>query len=480
MNAAQKANTVLIADPDPVFLEKVQNQFPTKTNLRLITAPTGHDAQRSLEDPSLKYSGAIINLNLTKSSGLSVLRYIFQNKPAIPLYVIYDQECPLRQEDLIRLGVNEAFRKPHGEDLAVELLSHLGLLSEEIAKSTQANPTKANLQLNNEIDGAKSQIPEKDFLQIRIEDCRFGPKLNFDIFIRLSKDHFIKLFPKHEEVSLDRIQNFSKKGITHLYIHKDDQIEFIDYIGNVAEATLQDKNASRISVSRALAGQADTVMKFIKKTGIHQEHIRFSTRFIDNIAKVTQEFDMTNGSFLKDFLDDIILYEHGISTAYVAAMLSKPMGLEFPKLVRSLGLAALFHDIGLSQSELYENSPALAAEDVNRMNEEERTIYFSHPTVGAEMLRRIQGVDPVVVQAIAQHHERHNKSGFPNGIGRGQIHMISEVVGLSDQFCMLIAAAKMDPTIDPFKEIEKVTHDCYSARLTEAFSNVFLFRLFFL
>src|SRR5690606_20814133 len=71
--------------------------------------------------------------------------------------------------------------------------------------------------------------------------------------------------------------------------------------------------------------------------------------------------------------------DHSIEVALLCSMLASELGLD-PRVAKRAGL---FHDIGKSVDSDYEGS---------------------HAHIGAEMLKR-HGEDPVVVNAVAAHHE---------------------------------------------------------------------------
>ena len=63
-------------------------------------------------------------------------------------------------------------------------------------------------------------------------------------------------------------------------------------------------------------------------------------------------------------------YEHGVGTSLVAGILANSLGLMSSDPVRIVGLAALFHDVGLSQL-----PPELSLLNPKEMTPEQRTLY---------------------------------------------------------------------------------------------------------
>jgi HD-GYP domain-containing protein (c-di-GMP phosphodiesterase class II) len=91
------------------------------------------------------------------------------------------------------------------------------------------------------------------------------------------------------------------------------------------------------------------------------------------------------------------------------------------------------------------------------------------------MLRQIRGVEPVVIQAVEQHHERRSRKGFPYRLGSGNINRVSEIIGISDEFVHLIGKCKVDGS-DPFKLMESTVFHGFSSPVITAFQMIFMNR----
>ena len=57
-----------------------------------------------------------------------------------------------------------------------------------------------------------------------------------------------------------------------------------------------------------------------------------------------------------------------------------------------------------------------------------------HPEWGCEIIKETDLISKESYYPILQHHEREDKSGYPNGIGGGEIHLYSKIVAIADVF----------------------------------------------
>jgi HD-GYP domain-containing protein (c-di-GMP phosphodiesterase class II) len=108
------------------------------------------------------------------------------------------------------------------------------------------------------------------------------------------------------------------------------------------------------------------------------------------------------------------------------------------------------------------------------MTPEETTLFQTHPLVGAQILREIKRINPAVIQAVAEHHERRNRTGFPSRISASQLSPVGEIVGLSDEFLMLLGRTKDKPGLNIIKELELKIFPGFSRSIIDIFRSVFL------
>jgi len=115
---------------------------------------------------------------------------------------------------------------------------------------------------------------------------------------------------------------------------------------------------------------------------------------------------------------------HAERVTAVSKIIGRRLGLN-EKEMRILEYSTMLHDIG-----------QLAVEASNNESEgEERKMSLSsqHPLLGAEMLPS-SGILKEVKEGILYHHERYDGSGFPEGLSRTEIPLISRIIAVADVY----------------------------------------------
>jgi putative nucleotidyltransferase with HDIG domain len=115
---------------------------------------------------------------------------------------------------------------------------------------------------------------------------------------------------------------------------------------------------------------------------------------------------------------------HRLRTSQIARTLAQILGFE-DEVVNGIRLAATLHDIGM----------LLVPQDIlnkpDRLTPEEFSAVKQHPVYGVEILKDIEFPWPIA-QMILQHHERLDGSGYPHGIGKGEITLESQIIAIAD------------------------------------------------
>ncbi|HEV3047598.1 MAG TPA: HD domain-containing phosphohydrolase [Solirubrobacteraceae bacterium] len=162
------------------------------------------------------------------------------------------------------------------------------------------------------------------------------------------------------------------------------------------------------------------------------------------------------------------LVHDALRTAKLAREVALHMGLGEDAAVR-IELAARLHDIGKIgiPDEILRKPGALTAKEWELMR--------THTEIGA----RIIGAAPAlrdVAELVRCHHERHDGSGYPDGLRGDRIPIGASILGVCDSF---VAMMRNRPFIDgitvveALAELRRCSGTQFHPRVVEAFAEVF-------
>ncbi len=140
--------------------------------------------------------------------------------------------------------------------------------------------------------------------------------------------------------------------------------------------------------------------------------------------------------------------------------------------VEGLRLGALIHDLG----KIY-----IPAEILNRpghLSEAEFDIVKAHPSVGFEILSRIEFPWPVA-DMILQHHERLDGSGYPQGLRGDTIIMEARIIAVADVVESMLSHRPYRPALpleQVLDELQKLAGEVLDASVVRACRRLFMER----
>jgi HD-GYP domain-containing protein (c-di-GMP phosphodiesterase class II) len=142
-------------------------------------------------------------------------------------------------------------------------------------------------------------------------------------------------------------------------------------------------------------------------------------------------------------------YIQPIKTATLAMTLGKSCGILNDDL-GNLGMAAVLKDVGyIAIPPEVLNKPELLTEsDIAKIRK--------HPTFGYELLRQHESTSQEVANAVLQHHERWNGSGYPYGLKGADISLWAQIIAICDTFTALLSDRPGRRTYMPNEAVEYV------------------------
>lgn len=138
---------------------------------------------------------------------------------------------------------------------------------------------------------------------------------------------------------------------------------------------------------------------------------------------------------------DGYLATHSVNVCILSTAFATFLGLD-PVQVRDVSTAALFHDIGkmLIDPTILEKPGKLAWREFN--------VIRQHPGLG-KLLLEGKGLPDKVGQAIVEHHERADGSGYPRAVKNGNICIEARIIALADVFDAMTGERPYKPSVAP-------------------------------
>ncbi|MEO5971188.1 MAG: HD domain-containing phosphohydrolase [Bdellovibrionia bacterium] len=452
----------LIVDTDVNFLASLSSH-PRAIISPIITTIDWKKAQLCLADTNKSFTAIFVNSNLQNGNGYSVIRFAHRFRPATPIFLLLDKGAPaISTEELRQLGVNGTFFKTSEPEALFNLPRAAGV---DFNVETAVQIASQNK------DTVDTEVLTADtvFVPIRADSFLSGSTSIFDIYVKLSTDRYVKILKNGDAFDEKRIKNYMDKGVVFFYLRKEAQELYMTYCARLTKAINKKTQIALPTKMTYTLNHGQEVVKYLSSAGVGESAIHYATQFVGEVKGLIDAISPKENAYLGDYLSNLAIYDHAVGTAMIASLLARNLGMSSENPAKIVGLASLLHDVGILQlpKELHD-------EDEKKMSPEQKILYSTHSTMSAEILKSIKDVEPIVIQAVYQHHERKDKSGFPSKLGVGSINIIAEIIGLSDELVRLIQKQSSDKTLNPLVEISKVLPNRFSSPVIQAFKKEFL------
>jgi len=160
-------------------------------------------------------------------------------------------------------------------------------------------------------------------------------------------------------------------------------------------------------------------------------------------------------------------YTHSPYFSRLVSAIGHQMHLD-EKQIESLKYASLLHDTGKI------DIPLEILTKNSKLTAKEYKIIQEHPIRGAQILRPLQVLKPVI-PIIMHHHEKFNGTGYPSRLKKGQIPLGARIMAVADAFEAMVYGRpyreRMD-TAAAIKEIKKKSGKQFDPKIVESFLKV--------
>lgn len=291
-------------------------------------------------------------------------------------------------------------------------------------------------QLKRLIDARLSQSPqeelkasEESFCKVPINDIVIRQVLDFDIYLKLSEQNFIKVAHKDEVLPLGQIKKFKEKGVNYLYIRKDEFYKFVEFTLDLAAAVSKSSQIPSAKKIAFLDYANKIMMEKVFNEGLDEESFNAVVEFAGlSVNTVLQSHEiMTLLEILKDTSEKV--FTDSFATALYSMLIAREMNFESSLTAFKLCIAGLFQDIGKKEIEKY-----IIEKDPKELTSKEADILQSHVVRSQQILESLNCIHSDIIRIIQEHHEDMDGRGYPFGKKKAEQHPLSRILQCSNVF----------------------------------------------
>lgn len=438
---------ILIVEDDSFFRDALRDIL--KKKYVVLEAPNGKSAKdiMTMQDVDVVLS----DIQMPGLTGIELLEWSKENKP-VPFIIMTGFSMLLETKSAFDLGAKGFITKPFKN---VELLDAI----EAIVGCPD--------------DEKKIPVEEvkQEYCKVSIDEFVAKPKIDFDVFIKLSDTKIIKIAYKGAEIPRDKVEHYKEKGVKHLYILREDFDKLVRF--NLGLANLI-QNRTDISSAKKLNFLKYTGEVILEKTFVqgidkasYMEAKKYLEMTLDAVTDSPENLDLLN--VLNSHSDHV--YAHSLGVSMYSVMIARQLGFESETSLFKLSMAGLFHDIGKKEIDR-----AILEKPRHLMSKEERSLVESHVVRGQEILNSMPSMPSDVIQLAREHHEDLEGMGYPFRKNKQSQHPMSKILQAANIFIENILANPSVANKSPngvILQMESVYGDRISRDCISALKNIF-------
>ncbi|CUS31550.1 HD-GYP domain-containing protein [Candidatus Nitrospira nitrificans] len=146
---------------------------------------------------------------------------------------------------------------------------------------------------------------------------------------------------------------------------------------------------------------------------------------------------------------DRSLTTHALDTCILSLVVAIESELDQPA-QELVGMGALLHDAG------YVRLPRNLVRKREECSKQDKTLLEQHCKLGVALLSEHPGMHEDVMRIVREHHERADGSGFPAGLGNGQISRLAQIVGIVDFYDGMVTRRGTRPAMIPHDAVRQL------------------------
>lgn len=278
---------------------------------------------------------------------------------------------------------------------------------------------------------------------VRVDELRLGKVVAEDIF---ANTQYPIVF-KNTQITHEHLHVFNAFSIANILVFKDELDE---------EAVIENEEITTVATPQLNTFEKyyiEAIQQFKREfnnweAGAKIDLPKIRGMMIPLVDRVLENrsyiFDLNSYSNPKDYL-----YHHCIATGLISAIIVQKLGYD-RAMATQMALAGTLADCGMSRI------PVRIRDKKTSLTSDEFSEVRRHPHHSHLMVKDLSALKDTMKEAIYQHHERLDGSGYPNGDRIGSISNFAQVIAVADVFHAMTSERLYRSKESPFKVIEMI------------------------
>lgn len=282
-------------------------------------------------------------------------------------------------------------------------------------------------------------MADQEYTPIRVNTLRGDLQIPFDVYVRVA-GKFILYCRQGSSFEGTRLERLKSKKLKEMYVKKDDEIAFGQYLETSIDSAFnkQGGKAWQIRAEVIQGFQQDAAERFLDDPSV-EFSFHHMVSSVDRFVNLVKSENEAIPALLAIPNTDRSITHHGVNVSTLATAMATLDGVKDQKLLTSMALGCLLHDV-----EHYYSGLDVGGNPAD-FPEEDKAKFNKHPIEGARRLQNLKLMDGMVLNIISQHEEHIDGTGFPKGLKEKEMDPLVMIVATANAYDRLVRFENLDP-----------------------------------
>uniref|UniRef100_A0A7V6A6D2 HD domain-containing protein n=1 Tax=Desulfobacca acetoxidans TaxID=60893 RepID=A0A7V6A6D2_9BACT len=285
------------------------------------------------------------------------------------------------------------------------------------------------------------------YLPILLAALMIEERITFPLFLKVSEGEeeeirFLPYLQEGEILQLAWVESLLKAGIERLYFHEQDLDRAVAYLNNHLLLTSAGPANYREKFCILREHLSLSLYRALNKPHLAAT-VRMVKKSLEHLARFMEKKDFPWKLVWEMIHRDYTLYNHSVNVGLMGMAFMGFLG-KSGKDRLLVGLAGLFHDVGLTH---------LKEEVIPKtrpLTDAEQEVLKRHPTLGYRLLKNNPEIPVDSLRLILEHHESADGCGYPNGLPLRRQHPYTRILFILEIYDGLTTFRPDRPAHTPF------------------------------
>jgi HD-GYP domain-containing protein (c-di-GMP phosphodiesterase class II) len=258
-------------------------------------------------------------------------------------------------------------------------------------------------------------------------------KIPIDASIKLSDTKYVKVIEREQIYGHEQLERYVEKGVEGLYVFAKEYKILADYTSKALLGLYARKPKNKKDAIKLQLASLEDVHTRMNDEGLTKEAVALTKKTMEaSVAQVKSTpgiWQLIN----KMEANKGYIYDHSLKVSFVSIAIAKKSEWNSDGTCYKLSLAALMHDMCLTDHELAKIQRLEEIEE-GRWSEDDLEVYRNHGLEAGKLIKGNKQLPADVDFIVEQHHERPDSNGFPRGISKNFIAPLACLFILAHEF----------------------------------------------